>query len=65
MRERAAMLGGTLVTSETSHGGFVVAAFLPRDGAATGDAPSTAPSTDPSTDVDRTGRTGRTGDESP
>jgi signal transduction histidine kinase len=58
MRERAAMLGGTLVTSETSHGGFVVAAFLPRDGAATGDAPSTAPSTD----VDRTGRTG---DESP
>jgi hypothetical protein len=34
MRERAAMLGGTLVTSETSHGGFVVAAFLPRSGAA-------------------------------
>jgi signal transduction histidine kinase len=33
MRERAAMLGGTLVTSETSHGGFVVAAFLPRNGA--------------------------------
>ena len=35
MRERAAMLGGTLVTSETSHGGFVVAAFLPRNGVAT------------------------------
>ncbi|MER7691722.1 sensor histidine kinase [Streptomyces sp. NPDC097610] len=62
MRERAAMLGGTLVTSETSHGGFVVAAFLPRDGAVTGNAPSTDPSPSPSTDVDRSGRTG---DESP
>jgi signal transduction histidine kinase len=30
MRERAVMLGGTLVTSETSCGGFAVAAFLPR-----------------------------------
>ncbi|MET8027827.1 sensor histidine kinase [Streptomyces avermitilis] len=30
MRERAAMLGGTLVTSETSCGGYTVAAFLPR-----------------------------------
>ncbi|MGW3493916.1 sensor histidine kinase [Streptomyces sp. NPDC001020] len=29
MRERAAMLGGTLVTSETSSGGFAVACFLP------------------------------------
>ncbi|WP_329550162.1 sensor histidine kinase [Streptomyces sp. NBC_01356] len=38
MRERAAMLGGTLVTSETSHGGFVVAAFLPRGGASDPDA---------------------------
>ncbi|MET7697095.1 MULTISPECIES: sensor histidine kinase [unclassified Streptomyces] len=37
MRERAAMLGGTLVTSETSHGGFVVAAFLPRNGVAPAD----------------------------
>ncbi|MFF2127934.1 sensor histidine kinase [Streptomyces olivochromogenes] len=50
MRERAAMLGGTLVTSETAHGGFVVAAFLPRDGAVTGDAPSTDLSPPPSTD---------------
>ncbi|MEW2396474.1 sensor histidine kinase [Streptomyces sp. NPDC046862] len=30
MRERAAMLGGTLMATETSHGGFVVVAFLPR-----------------------------------
>ncbi|GAA3040684.1 sensor histidine kinase [Streptomyces glomeratus] len=29
MRERAVMLGGTLVTSETSSGGFAVACFLP------------------------------------
>ncbi|MER6122510.1 sensor histidine kinase [Streptomyces sp. NPDC001795] len=29
MRERAVMLGGTLVTSETSCGGFAVACFLP------------------------------------
>ncbi|MEU6365325.1 sensor histidine kinase [Streptomyces sp. NPDC046931] len=29
MRERAVMLGGTLVTSETSTGGFDVACFLP------------------------------------
>jgi signal transduction histidine kinase len=58
MRERAAMLGGTLVTSETAHGGFVVAAFLPRDGAITGDALSTDPSASPFTDVDRSGRTG-------
>ncbi|MFI6337721.1 sensor histidine kinase [Streptomyces sp. NPDC050535] len=48
MRERAAMLGGTLVTSETSHGGFVVAAFLPRgdasdaDGSAGGDSTGAA-----------------------
>ncbi|WP_371578436.1 sensor histidine kinase [Streptomyces sp. NBC_01314] len=32
MRERAAMLGGTLMATETSHGGFAVVAFLPRDG---------------------------------
>ncbi len=41
MRERAAMLGGTLVTSETACGGFAVAAFLPRNGVA-------APLDDPS-----------------
>ncbi|WP_435863966.1 sensor histidine kinase [Streptomyces mirabilis] len=58
MRERAAMLGGTLVTSETAHGGFVVAAFLPRDGAITGDALSTDLSASPFTEVDRSGRTG-------
>ncbi|WP_200307645.1 sensor histidine kinase [Streptomyces adelaidensis] len=32
MRERTAMLGGTLMATETSHGGFAVVAFLPRDG---------------------------------
>ncbi|MGW0711004.1 sensor histidine kinase [Streptomyces sp. NPDC002643] len=32
MRERAAMLGGTLMATETSHGGFAVVAFLPRNG---------------------------------
>ncbi|WP_128379802.1 sensor histidine kinase [Streptomyces cavernae] len=30
MRERAAMLGGTLVTGTTAGGGYAVAAFLPR-----------------------------------
>ncbi|MFF4347429.1 sensor histidine kinase [Streptomyces sp. NPDC001530] len=50
MRERVAMLGGTLVTSETSCGGFAVAAFLPRNG---------APATDDgSTDHNSTGLTG-------
>ncbi|MFI0966021.1 sensor histidine kinase [Streptomyces sp. NPDC021080] len=34
MRERVAMLGGTLVTSRTSCGGFAVAAFLPGNGTA-------------------------------
>ncbi|MFJ6832430.1 sensor histidine kinase [Streptomyces sp. NPDC091209] len=38
MRERVAMLGGTLVTSETSCGGFAVAAFLPGNGTAPADA---------------------------
>ncbi|NGO47637.1 sensor histidine kinase [Streptomyces ureilyticus] len=38
MRERAAMLGGTLMATETSGGGFTVAAFLPRAGTATLDA---------------------------
>ncbi|MFE7840097.1 sensor histidine kinase [Streptomyces sp. NPDC057474] len=32
MRERATMLGGTLMATETSHGGFAVVAFLPRNG---------------------------------
>ncbi|MFC8202120.1 sensor histidine kinase [Streptomyces sp. NPDC057298] len=41
MRERAMMLGGTLMAVETSCGGFTVAAFLPRSGVAapTGSAP--------------------------
>jgi signal transduction histidine kinase len=38
MRERVAMLGGTLVTSETSCGGFAVAAFLPGNGTTPTDA---------------------------
>jgi signal transduction histidine kinase len=38
MRERVAMLGGTLMTSETSCGGFAVVAFLPGNGTAPTDA---------------------------
>ncbi|WP_406841278.1 sensor histidine kinase [Streptomyces sp. AHU1] len=38
MRERVAMLGGTLMTSETSCGGFAVVAFLPGSGTAPADA---------------------------
>ncbi|MGW1159190.1 sensor histidine kinase [Streptomyces sp. NPDC002519] len=34
MRERAAMLGGYVTAARTSHGGFSVSAFLPRDGSA-------------------------------
>ncbi|MEU9188537.1 sensor histidine kinase [Streptomyces sp. NPDC048484] len=37
MRERAMMLGGTLMATETSCGGFTVAAFLPRAGTAAAD----------------------------
>ncbi|WNB96788.1 sensor histidine kinase [Streptomyces sp. CGMCC 4.7035] len=47
MRERAVMLGGTLVTSETSCGGFAVACFLPSP-------ENSRPGDDP---------TGRTGEE--
>jgi signal transduction histidine kinase len=59
MRERVAMLGGTLVTSETSCGGFAVAAFLPRNG--------TAPTEDDSTEDDSSddNSTGPTGEETP
>jgi len=32
MRERAAMLGGSLTAHPNLHGGYVVSAFLPRDG---------------------------------
>jgi signal transduction histidine kinase len=45
MRERAAMLGGTLMAAETSHGGFAVVAFLPRDGGPGND--TTAPDLNP------------------
>ncbi|MFD8420466.1 sensor histidine kinase [Streptomyces sp. NPDC059466] len=58
MRERAAMLGGTLVTAGTSHGGFVVAAFLPRNGVALTDDAS------PDGPAPEAGPAGRTGEES-
>ncbi|EMF53093.1 two component system sensor kinase [Streptomyces bottropensis ATCC 25435] len=45
MRERAAMLGGTLTAAETSHGGFAVVAFLPRDGDPGGRLSQPAPDT--------------------
>ncbi|MER6158791.1 sensor histidine kinase [Streptomyces sp. NPDC001868] len=45
MRERAAMLGGTLMATETSHGGFAVVAFLPRDGDPGGEPSALAPDT--------------------
>ncbi|MFJ3498096.1 sensor histidine kinase [Streptomyces sp. NPDC086091] len=35
MRERAVMLGGHLTAHPTLHGGFLVSAFLPKDGTAT------------------------------
>ncbi|MPY64445.1 sensor histidine kinase [Streptomyces spongiae] len=58
MRERAAMLGGTLMATETSHGGFVVVAFLPRSGG-TGEAGrSDAPARPHNS-------TGKTGDRTP
>ncbi|HSX99451.1 MAG TPA: sensor histidine kinase, partial [Streptomyces sp.] len=45
MRERAAMLGGTLMATETSHGGFAVVAFLPHDGDPGGEFSQLAPDT--------------------
>jgi len=62
MRERAAMLGGTLVTSETSHGGFVVAAFLPRGDASSPDAssPDDSARDNPTDTTDSTDTTGST-----
>ncbi|MGW3663914.1 sensor histidine kinase [Streptomyces sp. NPDC005141] len=61
MRERVAMLGGTLVTSETSCGGFAVAAFLPRNGIAPPDGAA------PTLDAARTDDTiaGLPGEETP
>ncbi|UUU32165.1 sensor histidine kinase [Streptomyces sp. CA-210063] len=45
MRERAAMLGGTLMATETSHGGFAVVAFLPRNGDPGGEPSAPVPDT--------------------
>ncbi|MDX2911767.1 MULTISPECIES: sensor histidine kinase [Streptomyces] len=45
MRERVAMLGGTLMATETSHGGFAVVAFLPRNGDPGGEPLERAPDT--------------------
>jgi hypothetical protein len=39
------MLGGTLMATETSHGGFAVVAFLPRDGDPGGERSELAPDT--------------------
>ncbi|MGW0826353.1 sensor histidine kinase [Streptomyces sp. NPDC002845] len=64
MRERAAMLGGTLMATETSHGGFVVAAFLPRSGG-TGTGASTGTSTDTGSNDSVDGLTGSPTDRSP
>ncbi|WP_246203935.1 sensor histidine kinase [Streptomyces tailanensis] len=49
MRERATMLGGTLMATGTSHGGFAVVAFLPRNGAPGSEtpAPTDAPTDTP------------------
>jgi len=58
MRERVAMLGGTLVTSETSCGGFAVAAFLPRNGTAPTDEGSTGEADDDPTDDNSPGLPG-------
>jgi signal transduction histidine kinase len=70
MRERAMMLGGTLMAMETSCGGFTVAAFLPRAGtapsgsAALGDADSTTDNPPPgdSPPDNSTGHTDPTGE---
>ncbi|MGW7380759.1 sensor histidine kinase [Streptomyces sp. NPDC054794] len=54
MRERAAMLGGSVTATPTLHGGFMVTAFLPRGGG-----PTTPPASD-----DEVGAPGK-GDELP
>nr|WP_240468466.1 sensor histidine kinase [Streptomyces dangxiongensis] len=48
MRERAAMLGGTVTAAGTPAGGFAVAAFLPRDGTPSAPPPGPAPIPSPS-----------------
>ncbi|MEU3862073.1 sensor histidine kinase [Streptomyces sp. NPDC028722] len=48
MRERAAMLGGTVTAAGTPAGGFTVAAFLPRDGTPSALPPGPAPPPTPS-----------------
>ncbi len=47
MRERAAMLGGTVTAARTPAGGFTVSAFLPRDGTPAALPPDPAPTGDP------------------
>ncbi|MFJ9740052.1 sensor histidine kinase [Streptomyces sp. NPDC101166] len=46
MRERAAMLGGHVSAQPTLHGGFMVSAFLPKDGTAPPPAEAAEPSAD-------------------
>ncbi|MFF3847050.1 sensor histidine kinase [Streptomyces sp. NPDC002328] len=46
MRERAAMLGGHVTAHPTLHGGFMVSAFLPKDGTAPPPADTVEPSGD-------------------
>ncbi|MCX4907572.1 sensor histidine kinase [Streptomyces sp. NBC_00878] len=66
MRERAMMLGGTLMAMETSCGGFTVAAFLPRSGTTTsGTTPRPDNSTDPKAHTESAGRTDPTGRTGP
>ncbi|WP_190230686.1 histidine kinase [Streptomyces umbrinus] len=59
MRERAMMLGGTLMAMETACGGFTVAAFLPRSAATASRTPTPLPddSTGPKGPPDPTGDT--------
>ncbi|MFF4471778.1 sensor histidine kinase [Streptomyces sp. NPDC001599] len=52
MRERVAMLDGTLTAHPLPGGGYQVAAFLPADGTDLPDAPFTGSPTDPSTEDD-------------
>ncbi|MFF4520309.1 sensor histidine kinase [Streptomyces bluensis] len=63
MRERATMLGGTLMATETSHGGFVVAAFLPRSDDPSGSRISTGTTGKTATGTPATGTTGTTGEK--
>ncbi|MDQ0951407.1 signal transduction histidine kinase [Streptomyces phaeochromogenes] len=57
MRERAMMLGGTLMAMETACGGFTVAAFLPRSAATASRTPRSDNPTGPNGPPDPTGDT--------